>query len=315
MYRTLVGLSLLVFTLSCAHRRQDPGVTHPISPGTGETALASQIVLLGTGTPNADPDRSGPAVAIVVNGTPYLVDCGPGVVRRAAAAHRQGVAGLAVENLARVFVTHLHSDHTVGYPDLILTPWVLGREEPLQAYGPVGLAAMTEHILRAYEQDIRVRIDGLEPANTEGYKVTVHEIETGIVYEDQNVRVKAFPVRHGAWEHAFGFRFETPDRTIVVSGDTVPSATLIEEATGCDVLIHEVYSQAGFDSRPPEWQRYHADSHTSSTELAKIAKEAKPQLLILYHQLFWGTTEAELLAEIRQIYSGQVVSGDDLDVY
>jgi ribonuclease BN (tRNA processing enzyme) len=276
---------------------------------------ASKIVLLGTGTPNADPDRSGPAVAIVVNDTPYLIDCGPGVVRRAAAARRKGVEALAVKNLKTVFVTHLHSDHTVGYADLIFTPWVLERDEPLQAYGPEGLRDMTEHLLEAYQADIEIRINGLEPANTVGYKVDVHEIEPGVVYRDENVTVKAFLVKHGSWAQAFGYRFETPDRTIVISGDTAPSPSLIENAAGADVLIHEVYSQAGFRKRPPVWQKYHSSFHTSSVELAQIANQVKPGLLILYHQLFWGSTEEELLQEIRQIYDGKVVSGRDLDVY
>ena len=112
--------------------------------------MSDQIVLLGTGTPNADPARSGPSVAIVANGCPYLVDFGPGVVRRAAAACQAGIQGLAVERLNRAFLTHLHSDHTAGYPDLILTPWVLKRDEPLHAYGPAGLGEMTDHILAAY---------------------------------------------------------------------------------------------------------------------------------------------------------------------
>src|SRR5215216_1735582 len=116
----------------------------------------TQIVLLGTGTPNADPDRSGPSVAIVVGDTPYIVDFGPGVVRRAAAAFRNGVAGLKVDKLKTAFVTHLHSDHTVGYPDLIFTPWTLDRKEPLEVYGPAGIKAMTRHILEAYKEDIAV---------------------------------------------------------------------------------------------------------------------------------------------------------------
>jgi len=285
----------------------------PVQQSQG--SAVSQIVLLGTGTPNADPDRSGPAVAIVVNDTPYLIDCGPGVVRRAAAAFRRGVKALAVKNLKRVFITHLHSDHTVGYPDLIFTPWVLERDEPLEAYGPKGLRSMTEHILEAYQEDIRIRTEGLEPINREGYKVRVHEIEPGVIYRDQNVTVKAFLVKHGSWPQSFGYRFETPDRTIVVSGDTAPTEAIVENCDRCDVLIHEVYSQAGFQRRPPLWQRYHASFHTSSVELAKIAAEARPGLLILYHQLFWGSTEEELLEEVRSIYSGKVVSGNDLDVY
>ena len=271
--------------------------------------LATQIVLLGTGTPNADPERSGPAVAIVVNGVPYLVDCGPGVVRRAAAA------GLAAKSLNKVFVTHLHSDHTVGYPDLILSPWVLERTEPLEAYGPRGISAMTKHILKAYEEDIDIRLHGLEPSNHTGYKVNAHEIQPGVVYRYANVTVKAFLVKHGSWRQAFGYRFETPDRTIVISGDTTAAPGVIENCKGCDVLIHEVYSQAGFAGRSPAWQKYHANFHTSSRELGELAAKAQPGLLILYHQLFWGTKEEDLLKEIARVYKGKVVSGHDLDVF
>lgn len=276
---------------------------------------ATQIVLLGTGTPNADPDRSGPSVAIVVNDTPYLVDFGPGVVRRAAAAFQKGIKGLAVKNLNRAFVTHLHSDHTVGYPDLILTPWVLGRTEPLQVFGPKGIKPMTEHILKAYREDIDIRLNGGEPSNKTGYRVITHDIKPGVVYKDENVTIKAFPVNHGSWREAYGFRFETLDRTIVISGDCGPSPSVIENCNGCDVLIHEVYSQAGFATRPPEWQRYHSRYHTSPSGLADIATRARPRLLVLYHQLFWGTSEDDLLKEVRGGYAGKVVSGRDLDVY
>lgn len=302
------------FIAMCASCVPSPGVKR-VATLDDRAVTRTRVVLLGTGTPNANPDRSGPAVAIVVDGTPYLVDCGPGVVRRAAAAHASGVAALEVTNLRRLFVTHLHSDHTVGLADLILTPWVLGRDEPLAVYGPPGIAAMTEHILAAYEQDIRIRVDGLEPANDVGYRVEAHEIGPGVVYHDDKVVVTAFAVEHGSWEHAFGFRFDTLDRVVVVSGDTTPSRNLIENAKGCDVLIHEVYSQSGFDRREPQWQRYHSRFHTSTTELARIAETVQPRLLILYHQLLWGSTEGELLDEIRRGYDGIVVSGRDLDVY
>ena len=275
----------------------------------------TQIVLLGTGTPNAEPERSGPSVAIVVKDTPYLVDFGPGVVRRAAAAAQSGVQELRISNLKRAFVTHLHSDHTAGYPDLILTPWVEGRNEPLDVYGPPGIMHMTEHILAAYEEDIAIRIYGLEHANRDGYKVNVYEIEPGVIYADKNVTVKAFAVNHGSWEYAYGYRFETPDRIIVISGDTTPSNNLVKNAQGCDVLIHEVYSEAGFKKRSEEWQRYHADSHTSTYQLAEIANRIKPKLLILYHQLMWGSTPEEMLAEIAEYYKGKVVFGNDLEVW
>jgi len=310
--RRLILFVTVLACASCSMTGRGPAT------GPSRVTLASdgtKVVLLGTGTPNADPERSGPATAVVVNGQAYLVDCGPGVVRRAAAAHRAGINALAVDKLTHVFITHLHSDHTLGYPDLIFSPWVLERTVPLEAYGSPGLAAMTDHILAAYEVDIRVRVDGLEPANMTGYQVNVHEIGPGVIYEDGNVRVTAFPVRHGSFEHAYGFRFETPDRTVVISGDTAPCASLIEHAKGCDVLVHEVYSQAGSETRPPEWQRYHRAFHTSAVELAEIANQVRPKLLVLTHLLLWGSSPEELVAEIRETYDGEVRYGQDLDVY
>jgi ribonuclease BN (tRNA processing enzyme) len=275
----------------------------------------TQVVLLGTGTPVADAQRFGPATAIVVRDTPYLVDFGPGVIRRTAAAKEAGVHGLDVEKLNRAFVTHLHSDHTTGYPDLIFTPWVLGRDEPLEVYGPEGIQAMTVNVLAAYQQDVYMRLYGLEQANDKGHRVIAKEIKPGVVYEDSNLTVEAFPVQHGSWPQAFGYKFRTPDKTIVLSGDTAPTEEMIDQSRDCDILIHEVYSKAGFEKQPETWKTYHSVYHTSSHELAEIASKAKPKLLVLYHQLFWGTSEEELLSEIHSKYEGEVVSGKDLDIF
>jgi ribonuclease BN (tRNA processing enzyme) len=281
-----------------------------------DTVPATRVVMLGTGTPNADPDRSGPGVAVVRGGDAYLVDAGPGIVRRAAAAQRGGVGALAADRLRVVFLTHLHSDHTLGLPDLILSPWVLERREPLEVYGPPGTREMVDHILAAYRADIRNRIDGLEPANETGWTVNVHEVAPGVVLRRGDLTVSAFAVPHGDWEHAFGYRFETPDRSVVISGDTRASDAVVAACNGCDVLVHEVYSAERFATRPPEWQRYHARAHTSTTELAALAVRARPGLLVLYHQLFWGTTDERLVDEVRAAgFAGRVVSARDLGVY
>lgn len=280
------------------------------------TPRISQVVVLGSGNPNADPDRSGPAVAVIVNGHSYLVDCGPGIVRRAGAATREGVPGLAMKNLTTLFITHLHSDHTLGYPDLIFTPWVLDRTEHLTVYGPRGTADMTKNILAAWKKDIEVRTQGLEHANTTGYLVDVHEIEPGVVYKDDNVTVTAFPVKHGSWDESFGYRFQTPDRVIVISGDTSPADSVVKACNGCDVLLHEAYASGPHSEMDsPQWQAYFKAFHTSTTELAAIATQAKPKLLVLYHQMFHGVPEGEMLQEIRTHYPGAVVSAHDLDVY
>ncbi len=276
----------------------------------------THVVLLGTGTPNAEADRWGPATAVVVDGKAYLVDAGAGVVRRVSAAGDLGVTGMRIPELDLVFLTHLHSDHTVGLPDLIYSPWVLGREAALQVYGPPGTAAMVQHLQAAYAEDVRIRTDGLEPANTTGYRAVAHEVEAGRIYQDERVTVTAIPVRHASWPVALGYRFDTADRRVVVSGDAAPSEAIAEQCDGCDVLVHEVYSAASFPRRAPVWQRYHASAHTSTTELAGIARRARPRLLVLTHQLLWGTTPDELVAEVRAAgWEGEVVFGVDLGVY
>jgi ribonuclease Z len=279
----------------------------------------SELVMLGTGMPAADPDRSGPAVAVVVNGTAYLVDCGPGIVRRAAAAAQHDhVPALQASNLKIVFITHLHSDHTVGYPDLILSPWVLGRENPLAAYGPVGLQDMTGHILEAWKKDIDVRTRGLEKKSAPP-RVEVHEIQPGVVYRDANVKVTAFLVRHGSWDQAFGYRFDTPDRSIVISGDTSPSDSVVKACDGCDLLLHEMYDDSminAADQHDAPTQKYFAAFHTSATELARIASDAHPKLLVLYHQMGAPVDDARMLNALRTSgYKGAAVSAHDLDVY
>ncbi len=308
LFRASVLVSLTLF--ACGTTVDSETLQHTV-----DYTVGTHVVLLGTGTPNADPERSGPAVAVVVNGTPYLVDAGPGVVRRAAAAAQEGVTPLVVANIHHLFLTHLHSDHTVGLPDIIFTPWVLEREKPLQLYGPAGSKQMVEHLLAAYSEDINVRLEGLEPANDQGYRVEVTEFDSGVVFEDQNVKVTAIPVHHGNWQHSFGFKFESADRVIVISGDATPSPAIIAACDMCDVLVHEVYSQQGFERREPIWQQYHADSHTSTQQLAAIAVQSRPALLVLYHQLHWGTTDEGLVQEISDHYDGRVVSGRDLGVY
>ena len=276
----------------------------------------TKVVLLGTGTPNPDPERAGPALAIVVNGSSYVVDCGPGVVRRVAAASKKLTKGLEQKNLSHLFITHLHSDHTAGYPDFILSPVVSGnRDVAVEAFGPKGLQSMTDHIMKAYAEDIEIRVNGLEQGVASGYKVNVHEIKPGIIYQDSNIIVKAFRVNHGSWPEAFGYRFETKDKVIVVSGDCTYSESLVENAMGCDILIHEVYSVEGLAKREKRWQDYHSTFHTSTIQLATIANKVKPKLLVLTHQLLFGTTQESLLKEIQDLYKGEVVYGNDLDVF
>jgi ribonuclease BN (tRNA processing enzyme) len=278
----------------------------------------TQVIMLGSGTPNPDPERSGPAIAIVVNDTPYIVDFGPGLIRRAASispTYGGPIKGLDVKKIKRAFLTHLHSDHSTGFPDLILTPWVMGRDEPLEVYGPKGIVEMTDHLLKAYREDIRYRVYGPESANDQGWRVNAHVVEQGVTYKDANVTVEAFKVRHGAWPNAFGYRFTTPDRVIVISGDAAPDANIEKFSRGANILIHEVYSIAGLDSHAPSWQKYMRENHTSTLELAELASRTTPDLLLLYHVLFMGSSEQDVVAQLMQAYEGEVRLANDMEVY
>src|SRR3954469_21431035 len=251
-----------------------------------DTNGSNRVVMLGTGTPRPDPTRSGPATAIIVNDTPYLIDFGPGVIRRATAAYENGVAaiGFGGTNIRTAFLTHLHSDHTVGYPDLIFTPWVMGRKVPLEVYGPKGTRAMTDHILSAWQEDIEERVateTWQSPNYGDTYKVHVHEINAGVIYKDANVTVTAFRTKH-AFTETYGYLFYTADRSIVISGDTNPTQATIDACHGCDVLIHEATTME-FLAKRPDFQPYSAKYHTNTRQLAEIASQAKPHLLILYH--------------------------------
>jgi len=278
-----------------------------------KTKSKAQVVMLGTGTPGFDIDRSGPATAIVVNGTAYLIDAGAGVMRRAEGAYEKGVLALNPPAIGVVFFTHLHQDHTTGYADLIYSPaeW---RKGPLEVYGPEGIRHMTEHLIEAYT----VRRAPSQRGNRD-VQVDVHEIAAGVVYKDSNVTVTAFPVKHGD-NIAYGYRFQTADRSIVISGDTSPAESVVENCNGCDVLIHEAYSMYTYNYVTPQMQANRRRMHTSSVELAEIARKARPGLLILYHRSSLGgqphgNPEDVLLQEIQALYHGKVVTGHDLEIF
>lgn len=278
----------------------------------------TKVVFLGTGVPRPFPERSGPATAIIVDDRAYLVDVGPGIMRRAAAAAEKGVPAVEPVKLTIAFITHLHSDHTIGLPDLVFTGWA-GRKQ-LDIYGPTGTKAMVNHVLAAWQRDIEIRTRGLERRNP--LVVTARDIKPGVIYRDDKVVVTAFAVPHGSWNSAFGYRFQTPDRVIVISGDTSPSDEIVTQCNGCDLLIHEVYSSSSLVPQMPDWKTYRVKYHTSTDELAALATRAKPKLLAIYHIAGRNPnspngryTGQEILNEIKKSYRGPVVVAEDLDVY
>lgn len=319
-----------VFLVAAALAARTPGSAAPNAPASparapgAQPAAAAQVstdrpetttvILLGTGMPYPNHKAQGPATAVTTGQRIFLFDAGPGVVRQMEAA------GLPVRGgpVTALFLTHLHSDHTLGYPDLIFTSWVMGRREPLRVYGPPGTRAMTEHLLAAWDEDIHIREQGLEHAAPGGYRADVNETTGGVVYDSAGVKIRAIPVSHGGWKWALGYRVDTPSKSIVISGDTSPSRELEHESRGVDLLVHEVYPEKRLATEPrpggEDWVRYMRSFHTSDRELGALAARAQPKKLVLYHIVRMGGTDEELLQGIRDGgFHGPTVIGHDLD--
>jgi ribonuclease Z len=276
----------------------------------------TKVIVLGSGTPNPNPERYGSSYAVVVDDKAYIVDFGPGSVRRMAEMSPTWggtFKQLELQNISIAFLTHIHSDHSVGLSDLILTPWVMGRETELLLFGPPGLKKMAEYVTKAYEDDINYRLFGSQPANNRGYKTNVTEInKEGSIYKDDKVEVIAFTNNHGDFTNSFGFLFITSDKRILFSGDTAISDNLIKYATDLDILIHEVYSSETFKNKTPDWQKYHDEHHTSSIDLGILANKVKPKKLVLSHILFWGASEESLMNDIEKNFNGEAIIAYDL---
>lgn len=277
-----------------------------------QSAPMATVITLGTGGPNPDPARQGPATAVTVGTQLLLFDAGTGVERQLRAA------GLPVSGPTALFLTHLHSDHTLGLADLILTSWVMRRARPFTIYGPRGTKKMVHDLMAAYAEDIRIRTDGLEHESSGGWKVLVREIRPGVAYDTGGVRVTAIPVRHGSWPEAYGYLIEGAGRRVVISGDTRPADSLEVAARDADVLVHEVYpsSRVAAEARPggQDWPAYLRSFHTSDEELGALAARAHPKLLVLTHVVRMGASDSEVVAGVRRGgFTGPLVVAKDLD--
>ncbi len=274
----------------------------------------TKLCLLGTSTPNYETFAQ-QCAAVIVDDVPYLIDCGDGAMPRIMQAYRSGESALSPHKLSRLFLTHLHPDHTAGLAGIIISAWVLQRTAALHIYGPAGTQRLVDGILAAYADGLALHRNGKAPLAIVPLDVVVHEYTAGRIYTDERMTVEAFSVSHGVVE-SYGLRLVSADKTIVHSGDTCPQQTVIDAARGCDILLHEVYCAASLHVHHAEWHAYHQAVHTSSIQLAEMACEIRPKLLVLNHQLIWGDyTEADLMAEITAIYDGDVVFGRDLDVF
>jgi ribonuclease Z len=304
----------------------DPAPPRIFTPAGIETFVA----VAGSGNVPPNPFRRGPSGVIVVNETPYLIDAGEGVWRsliNVATAHDGILANALVpERLTRLFLTHMHSDHTAGLPSLMLFPWAQGKSDPLEVHGPIGTERMFAGLQEAYHADLHERLYGpeAEVKNSTGWQTVVHEIpEPGLVYEDDNIKVEAFHHPHGSFAQNFGYRFTTHDRVIVWAGDGQVSEGFIEAAKDADLLFSELHTLEtipnaiwGGDT-VEEKERVIWSYHIKPVELAELATAAKVKKLVLYHECGYSEPfdHEALLEELKRYYKGEVISSRDADVF
>lgn len=286
------------------------------APSESELLAPTRVVVLGTGTPIPDAFRAGSSIAVIHKGESYLFDAGAGAVRNAVIArYKYDIPSLYPSLICCVFFSHLHSDHTMDFSELAHTMW-WRRNAGLRAWGPQGIERIANGMREMNSVDVEIRTGGLQPVqNPDGFRVSARTIEPGVLLEKDDLVIEAFAVDHGDIRPAFGFKVTTDDLSLVISGDTAYSETLVEKAQGVDLLFHEVISQQGLLRNSPGFQRYHNSAHTTSEELARLANIARPGLLVLYHGLFYGTEEELVLDEISAIYDGEVILAEDLDIF
>lgn len=277
----------------------------------------THVVVLGTGTPVPNGERAGSSIAVIYNDEAYVFDMGAGVVQRAIQAYEKyDIDALYPTRINHLFLTHLHSDHILDYPELIGTYW-WRREQQIQVFGPTGTQAMSEGANAMLAEDTQTRLKDKSPiTNREAYRANVTEIDApGVVLAEDGIRIEAFPVSHGDWDQAYGYKITTPDKTIVVSGDTSFDEEVARQAEGADLLFHEVISHEGWQELSEDWQAYHQYAHTLTTELAELAQQAQPKRLVLYHVLHYAAPIEGVVDEVKAHYDGDVVLANDLDVY
>ena len=268
-----------------------------------------RVTLLGTGAPPPRLDRFGPSTLVEVGGKKFIFDAGRGAMQR---LHQLGIP---FADITGMFLTHHHSDHLVGFPDLWLTGWIGRpwgkRTVPLPVWGPQGTRQMMEHLPKAFHVDIRVRSKSY-PAD--GVQLLAREIGEGLVLEEGGLKISAFEVDHGGEElPAFGYRIDYRGRSAVLSGDTTFNANLIEHARGADLLVHEVTLAAGSVAESPEQLKRIAGNHTNPEQAGEVFARTQPKLAVYNHLLLFGGARAEdLIPATRKKYTGPLMVGEDL---
>ena len=308
--------------LACKTRRRDIASTivrsilavavlaSAIAPAAAQDQRM-RVTLLGTGCPPPVMNRFGPSTLVEAGDQKFVFDAGRGAMQRLTQLN------IKWNDVKGVFLTHLHSDHVVGFPDLWLTGWILapGRSMPLHVWGPRGTSKMMFHLKQAYEADIhfRLQIEG-ERTLPKGVVILPKDIQEGIVYDRGGVKITAFAVDHGLVKPAFGYRIDYAGHSVVLSGDTRVSDNLIRHAWGVDVLVHEVFEPETVKRMglPSELGKRILAYHTSPEQGGQVFAQTKPRLAVYSHICGPGATDQELLPPTRKAYAGPLEVGEDL---
>ncbi len=275
----------------------------------GESAQTIRVTLLGTASgPRVHVGRVGISTLVEAGGERLLFDAGRGFMQRLVQA------GFPMNAVTKLFLTHLHSDHVVDVPDLLLTPWSAApeRKVPLEVWGPHGTRDMMRHLQKAYAFDIHMRHDVDESFSSDGIKVVAHDIREGKVYERNGVTVTAFLVTHGLVKPSYGYRVDYAGRSVALSGDTSPSDNLVAFCKGVDVLIHEAIDLDELRRLVPNHERMEAivARHTTPEQAAGVFSRVSPRLAVFSHSP--GT--AAIVEQTKRSYPGRVEMGEDLMV-
>jgi len=269
------------------------------------TADFIKVTLLGTGSPRPSLTRSGPAVLLEVGGKYLLFDAGRGVVNRLEQLN------IGTSEIQHVFLTHLHSDHITALDDIWLTGWIYQRPQPLNIYGPAGTKSYADHMQQSYSYDVQLRnqYSGLE---LKAGLIATNEIKPGVIYSENGIKVTAFLVDHRPVDPAYGYRIDFGERSVVISGDTTYSQSLVDHSMDADLLVHEIMSvrEDILEKNPrlQKIQRY----HTNIEQIVKVLNSTKPRSAVLTHIILVGKNEEAVLKNIQDQYDGDIIMGEDL---
>lgn len=288
----------------------------PFTPALLAQSSRTRLILLGTGGgPRPRKAVSAPAQVIIVNGAAYVIDCGDGVARQLVSA------GVPLNSLRHVFITHHHSDHNADYGNLLLLGWTIGLQSRIDTWGPPPLTQMTRQFfeLNAFDINTRIADEGRPPLIP---LIHPHDISAGgVILQDDNIKVTAALVDHPPIKHAFAYRFDAKDRSIVISGDTAMSKNLIALAKGADVLVHEALWVPAVDrivakiENAATLKEHIIKSHTSAEDCGRVAAEAGVKTLVLSHLVppdDPAITDQAWIDAARKQFRGDIIVGKDL---